>query len=255
MKTLLSCIIALTIGLTAHIAGAIAPGESLDYRVMFKWGMVNKQAGVVNLSTSRAEGDKLGALLTARSAKWADAVYSVRDTLRGVISASDYQPVFYEKISHEGGHFKHDRLTYTRSGNHVKADCVRLDQKNSKSPLTESQITLEAEGLTLDMLSSFYYMRSLDYQRMSQGESRTLTVFSGTKKETLTITYVGLQQVKLGNDTHEAYAIRFRFTGKGGTKTSDDMLAWISTAPDRIPLKLVGKLPVGQVQCYYIPTK
>ena len=30
------------------------------------------------------------------------------------------------------------------------------------------------------------------------------------------------------------------------------MEAWISTAPDRIPLKLEGKLPVGKVQCFYM---
>ena len=29
------------------------------------------------------------------------------------------------------------------------------------------------------------------------------------------------------------------------------MDAWISTEPNRIPLRLEGKLPVGKVQCFY----
>lgn len=236
------------------IALAAKPAESLNYRVMFKWGLVNKQAGTVNLSTfSKDGGSRFEALLTARSAKWADRFYEVRDTLRGEMNTLTVEPSRYEKISHEGGHFKHDKLTYERNGSHVKANCHRMNQPNPKSKIEESSITLEADGLTLDMLSSFYYMRRLDYADMKPGDTKVLTVFSGTKKETLTITYDGEDEVKIGEEMMPAYRIRFRFTGKGGKKTSDDMYAWISAGRDAIPLKLVGKLPVGQVQCYYMP--
>lgn len=235
---------------------AANPSESIDYRVMFKWGMINKKAGMVNLSTfDNAGGTTFNALLTARSAKWADAFYEVRDTLKGEMNSETLEPLFYEKITHEGGHFKHDRLNYRRSGDNVIADCHRIDRPDPKGKTTESSITLEAEGLTLDMLSSFYYMRRLNFPAMQPGESKVLTVFSGKRKETLTITYIGKENVKIDSETLPAYHIKFRFTGKGGKKTSDDMQAWISAADNRIPLKLVGKLPVGQVQCFYVPAK
>lgn len=248
-------LVAAVMSLSANLSAVAAkPVESLNYRVMFKWGLVNKQAGTVNLSTfSKNGGSRFEAILTAKSAKWADHFYEVRDTLKGEMNASTVEPSFYEKISHEGGHFKHDRLTYTRSGSHVKADCHRIDQPKPGKPAEESSITLEAEGLTLDMLSSFYYMRRIDYESMKPGETKVLTVFSGTKKETLTISYDGVDDVEIDGEKMPAYRIKFRFTGKGGKKTSDDMYAWISTGEGGIPLKLVGKLPVGQVQCYYIP--
>ena len=102
------------------------------------------------------------------------------------------------------------------------------------------------------MLSSFYYMRSLDYAAMKPGDKKELTVFSGKRKERLTITYHGRENVKIDKEEYPAYKISFSFTGEGGKKTSDDMEAWISTAPDKIPLKLEGKLPVGKVQCFYV---
>lgn len=237
------------------VASAATPAESIDYRVMFKWGLVNKKAGTVNLSTyDKAGGATFDALLTARSAKWADAFYEVRDTLKGEMSATTLEPLFYEKISHEGGHYKHDRLDYQRSGDKVTARCHRVNRPNPKAKTTESTITLEADGLTLDMLSAFYFMRRLNFNTMQPGETKVLTVFSGTKKETLTITYLGKENVKIDRDIMPSYHIKFRFTGKGGKKSSDDMHAWISESVDRIPLKLVGKLPVGQVQCYYMPS-
>jgi len=168
------------------------------------------------------------------------------------MNALTMEPSRYEKITHEGGEYKRDLITYTRSGHHVKAKCHRWKQKNKKKPLTESSIELEADGLTLDMLSAFYYMRSLDYASMKPGDKKTLNVFSGKRKELLTITYHGSEDVKIDKTSHPAYKISFTFTGEGGKKTSDDMEAWISTAPDRIPLKLEGKLPVGKVQCFYV---
>ena len=49
----------------------------------------------------------------------------------------------------------------------------------------------------------------------------------------------------------KAHKIQFRFTQEGGKKSSDNISVWLSTEESRIPLLLVGKLPVGEVKCYY----
>lgn len=237
-------------------ASAVSPqiGESINYRVMYKWGLVNKQAGTVNLSVhpGPSSGEFTG-LLTAKSAPWADKLYKVRDTLRGNISRATLEPSIYEKISHEGSDHRHDVVKYSRNGSAVKAHCTRtkLDGKGNVKETTE--IDLEASGLTIDMLSAFYYMRSINYNKMKPGESITINVFSGKRKELLTITYDGPETIELDDKQVNTIHIRFKFTGKGGKKTSDDMDAWLSTDAAHIPLKMVGKLPVGQIQCYYMP--
>lgn len=251
MKKILLILFFVT-GLALSGNARVTGGESVNYRVMYKWGLVNKQAGRVNLSTRRADAATIEAKLVARSEKWADAFYSVRDTLLGRMNVSTMEPSYYEKITHEGGEYKRDLINYTRKGDNVSATCTRWKQKSKKKPLSKSEIELEAQGLTLDMLSSFYYMRSLDYPAMKPGDKKEMTVFSGKRKEKLTITYHGMENVEIDKTDYPAYKISFSFTGEGGKKTSDDMEAWISTAPDRIPLKLEGKLPVGKVQCFYM---
>lgn len=249
-KLLFTLIFAASLGFQC-LAQAVS-GESINYRVMYKWGLVNKKAGMVNLSTHRTGASTIDAKLVARSEKWADAFYAVRDTLLGSMNISTLEPSYYEKITHEGGEYKRDYIKYSRSGNHVSATCQRWKQKSKKDEISHSEITLEAEGLTLDMLSSFYYMRSLGYASMKPGHRTELTVFSGKRKELLTITYHGTETIKIDKTEYPAYKISFSFTGEGGKKTSDDMEAWISTASNRIPLKLEGKLPVGKVQCFYV---
>ena len=54
--------------------------ETVRYKVMFKWGLINKQAGLVDI-TLKSEGDKYYSILTAASDPWADHFYKVRDTL------------------------------------------------------------------------------------------------------------------------------------------------------------------------------
>ena len=72
--------------------------ESLDYKVMYKWGLVNKQAGHATLSVRR-KGAYYITQLTAASERWADRFYKVRDTLKGSIEIREFKPQFYEKIA------------------------------------------------------------------------------------------------------------------------------------------------------------
>ncbi|MDE5969341.1 MAG: DUF3108 domain-containing protein [Muribaculaceae bacterium] len=227
--------------------------ESLSYDIMFKWGLINKNAGNVTLDTKLGNDGTFSSVLVGKSAKWADKFYTVRDTLMGTVVIDGLKPVYYEKISHEGGEFKRDIINYQRSGNTVTGNCDRYKQKKAGQPIVYSQNLLSANGYTVDMLSSFYYMRYLDYTNMKPGDSVTMNIFSGSKKEILHITYQGQQTVSINETTsRNCYAITFSFTSEknGKVKTSDDLYAWISTDSSRVPVKMQGKLPIGTVQAF-----
>ena len=224
--------------------------ESLDYKVMYKWGMVNKQAGHATLSI-RNQGNNYITQLTAASEKWADRFYKVRDTLNGSIVIQGFKPQVYEKIAHEGDDHKHDIVRFTHHGGaKVSAKCTRK-KTDKKGKVSSQSLSLEASGTTLDMLSSFYYMRSLPFESWKTGHVVTVNIFSGKRKELLSIKYIGRETISYDKRRYDVYHIRFTFTGKGGKKSSDDMDAWISADSRRIPVKLEGKLKVGKVQCFY----
>ncbi len=223
--------------------------ETLHYKVMFKWGLINKQAGTVAIRLDN-QPDKYVSRLTAASASWADKFYRVRDTLNCSIDKEGFKSTFYEKISHEGGEDKHDIVRYRRQGATVFGDCSRLVKKDGKITKNETR-TLQATGTTVDMLTAFYYMRNLPYEDWQKKHVLTINIFSGKRKELLTIKYLGVETVKYDGKSYSCYHISFIFTSDGRTKTSDDMDAWITTSPRRIPVKLEGKLPVGKVRCFY----
>ncbi|MDE6065936.1 MAG: DUF3108 domain-containing protein [Duncaniella sp.] len=225
------------------------PDETLTYDVIYKWGFINKVAGYATMSL-RSEGDTYRASLVAENAPWANSIYMLRDTLYSTMSKQGLFPLSYTYIAHEAGKYKKDVLTFHRSGNTFTAEAVRYSRPSADAPMTSSTIDLEAQGMTVDMLNAFFYLRTLDFPSMKQGNSVTVNIFSGSKKELLTITYLGNRNVELNGGTLPAYYINFSFTRRGKV-SSAPIEGWISADERRIPVKVEGQLPVGKVRALY----
>lgn len=251
----LTCILLLLmgsiyVGISAY-AGNLAD-ENLHYVISYKWGMIHKDAGEAVLSL-RNSGDNYSLRLTAKTKPWADKFFQVRDTLIGKVNKNTFHPSNYTKISHEGGKYGKDQITFLYNGNQVTGTCTRY-KEDKKGKISRSSKTLRASGPVFDMLSIFYYLRQIDYSALEKGEKVKATIFSGSKAETITIRSLGKEKIKLRNKTErEAYHIKFNFTSEGKKKSSEDIDTWISTDSSHIPLYLTGSLPVGQVRVYYLP--
>lgn len=235
---------------SAFLAKADFRNETLRYVVSYKWGLIHKDAGtaVVNL---RNKGDLYDIILTARTKPWADRIYNVRDTLIARVERNGFRPLQYTKIAHEGGKYGKDHIVFDYSGSTVIGHCTRYRDKKGK--VSNSEKTLTATREAYDFLSVFYFLRRLDFSQYHNGTAIRTTVFSGSKAETLTVKFYGIQKVKMKNGvTCEAHHVKFNFTMKGKKKSSDDIDAWISSDSRKIPLLLIGRLPVGQIKCYYI---
>ncbi len=224
--------------------------EKLRYVISYKWGLIHKDAGDATLSLKR-NGNQYNVMLAAKTKPWADKFYSVRDTLRATMLTGSLLPVRYEKITHEKGGYTKDVIDYVKSGN-VTTGNVKLHRLSKGEPILKER-TLTATGPVYDMLSVFYYLRTLDYSALSKNKIYTATVFSGSLAEKIKIRSLGIETIKLKDGTkREAYHIKFNFTQEGGKKSSDDIDTWISTDQEHIPLYLVGKLPVGEVRAYFL---
>ena len=222
--------------------------ETLHYVITYKWGLVTKEAGEATLRLQNS-GRNYMVTLTARTKPWADKIFLVRDTLKATILADPFRPARYEKISHEGGKYAKDVIVYSYSGGTTHAKVNRVKVKNGKTKRSTKAFSARQEAF--DMLSIFYFLRTVDYSRIQKGHSLRKIIFSGSRSETITIRNLGVQRLRLRNGTMAtAYHIRFKFTSEGGKKSSDDMDTWISTSAPYIPYQLEGNLPVGKIKCY-----
>ncbi len=224
--------------------------ETLQYVITYKWGLITKDSGDATLSIKN-QGSKYSIKLTGKTRPWADGLFHVRDTLISVMDKAKFRPLSYTKIAHEGGKYSKDVIEYSYSGNHVSGKATKYREKKGK--ISTSNIDLASDGDTFDMLSVFYWIRTIDPATLPIGQKVTATMFSGSHEETVKIWKVGEGTVKMRDGSkREAWHIRFTFTSKGGKKTSDDINAWLSKDEKRIPLEIKGSLPLGHVCAYLI---
>lgn len=217
--------------------------ETLNYEIVYHWGMIWKHAADATLSTRKTK-DGYYAQLTGKTRSWADKVYPVRDTLKCTLN-SKLQPLRYEKLTHEKDYYARDLVEYSYNYSHTSAKCTRF----RKSGDTTTQLSAMCQAY--DMLSVFYMLRDLDFAMLTASKPFTTVIFSGKEKEYLTIRYKGVEKVKMRDGSkREAHHVVFKFTQKGGKTSSDDLDAWLSTDEAHVPLLLQGALPVGKVKCY-----
>ena len=219
--------------------------ETLNYEVVYHWGVIWKHAADATLSISKTKDGGYFSQLTGKTRSWADKVYPVRDTLKCTMN-KDLKPIKYEKLTHEKDYYARDLIKFSYNYSHTSAQCTRYRKSGTTS------IDLSAKAQAYDMLSVFYMLRNLDYDELSRNKNYTTIIFSGKEKEYLTINYKGVETIKMRDGTkRQAHRIAFKFTQEGGKKSSDNITVWMATDESRIPLLLVGKLPVGEVKCYY----
>lgn len=219
--------------------------EVLNYEVVYHWGVIWKHAADASLSIRKTSSGYYSQL-TGKTRSWADKVYPTRDTLKCTMNAK-MQPLKYEKLTHEKNYYARDVVNFSYNSTHTSAKCVRY--REGQDPV---HVSLSAGCQAYDMVSVFYMLRGLNYDQLSPNKPITTIIFSGKRKEQLTIRFKGKENVKMRDGSkREAYHITFKFTQEGGKKSSNDIDAYMSTDARRIPLLLVGHLPVGAVKCYY----
>ena len=248
-RSLLALLFVFSTSLAGYANGGFS-SETLKYVISYKWGIIHKDAGEAVLH-SHLSGDKYQFTLTAKTKPWADRVFKVRDTLSATVSATKFRPLKYVKSAHEGDRYARDIIKFSYTGSRVMGQCQRFRDKKGKQ--SDSSLSLSADAPAFDMLSVFYWLRTIDLAALTKEKTRKVTIFSGSKAETLTIRMIGEEDVKLkGGSRTKAWHLKFNFTTAGRKKSSDDIDCWLSADGRKIPLLLVGTLPVGQVKCYYI---
>ena len=245
MKRLLTTVLlVVAMVLPQQVMGRDYNNETLNYEIVYHWGMIWKHAADATLSIHKS-GNGYKAQLTGKTRSWADKVYPVRDTLKCTLN-SELKPLVYEKLTHEKDYYARDVVKFSYNYSHTNAHCTRYRKSGTTT------IDLSAKSQAYDMLSVFYMLRNLNYDELARNKNYTTVIFSGKEKEYLTINYKGVESIKMRDGSkRQAHRITFRFTQKGGKQSSDNISVWMATDDSRIPLLLVGKLPVGEVKCYY----
>jgi hypothetical protein len=99
-----------------------------------------------------------------------------------------------------------------------------------------------------DMISSFYFARTVDYSQAKEGDVFEFPCFVDDQVWPLKIKYLGKETIK--SDVGKIRCIKFCPVVQKGRvfKKEEDMTAWISDDKNRIPVRAEAKVLVGSIK-------
>jgi hypothetical protein len=168
-----------------------------------------------------------------------DHLYYVRDRYETHIDAEGLFPwKFTQRI---------------REGKYKRDFSARFDHEGQKAYTTEGEYPLPP--FTQDVLSAFYYMRSVDFSRLRPGQKMELQNFYKDTTYTLTVVYHRKETVKVGAGTFRTIVLEPIMEEGGLFKASGRILVWLTDDERRIPVQVDAEIPIGSITSELIEYK
>lgn len=213
---------------------AFQPGEKLTYVVHY--GFLNAGEAVVELREvpRTIHGRKvLQAVGTGRSLGAFNTFYKVDDFYSSIFDAEGVFPwVFSRSVSEGGYEFTQDYVYH----------------QHKRQVTTQRERTHEVPPSVQDMLSAFYYARTIDYSRARVGDVFIIDTFLDDELFPLRMRYLGKETVKLRNGSYRC--LKFQPVVQEGRifKGNDDLNVWVTDDGNRIPVLVQAKVLVGSIK-------
>lgn len=225
-------------------------GETLCYDIYYHWGIIWKKAakGTLKVKDAHFNGKEAYKMkLACQTLSFADKIMPVRDTLNSY-TTRQVVPLYYDKIANEGNYKGKDCLNYLYK-NDKTGGKITLHRKSR--PKRDTLIWVN--GPAYDMLSVFYYLRTIDLRSFKMYQTIDLPIFTGRKVIIMNVKYMGRTLVTLRNKKqYPAYRLNLSFKNDDNLKDEDPPIeVWLSDDDRKIPLKVEGKLPLGSLQAEY----
>ena len=213
---------------------AFQAGEKLSYVLHYGW----LNAGVATLELKEAEQDVEGrgilhAVGTGVSTGAFNAFYKVNDRYESYLDEEGVFPWVFIRRVNEGG--------YTINQDY-------LFKQNRHTVVTQDKKSFNVAAGVQDMLSAFYYARTLDYANAQKGQEFTIPCFMDNKEWTLRMRFVKKETIKLRNGKYRC--LKFQPVVQEGRifKTNDDLNVWITDDANHIPVLAEAKVLVGSIK-------
>jgi hypothetical protein len=217
---------------------AFQVGEKLRYRITY--GFMDAGEAVMevkNTSKKGANRELIHAVGTGRTLGGFNAFYKVHDVYESYLDKKGVFPWFFVRRVDEGGYkinqdyaFKHDKY--------------KVDNGKGK----EFKIPIGIQ----DMVSSFYYARTLDFKDMKKGKVFEFKCFMDDEIYNLKIKYVGDEQISIRKGKFKCHKfVPVVQTGRY-FKSEEDLNFWITSDANKIPVLVKAKIPVGVVKLHLV---
>jgi hypothetical protein len=208
-------------------------GEDLKFRIHY--GIIDAgvaEIEIMNENKVLNERSTMHIVGTGNSRGAFDLFFKVRDRYETYIDEAAISPLVFIRKVNEGGYKFNQNQVYD----------------NEKKKVNCNGKFFDVPDYTQDMLSAFYFARTMDLSHAKEGDIFSVNSFIDNEVWELKIKYVGKETIK--TDVGNVRCIKFRPIVQKGRifKKEEDLNVWISDDKNHIPIRAQANVLVGSVK-------
>ncbi|MDR2205187.1 MAG: DUF3108 domain-containing protein [Flavobacteriaceae bacterium] len=223
----------------AQQLGNIQSGEVLSYRIHY--GIFT--AGNATLTATKTTYNNLPHLYvkgTGRSSGAVRAFFKVDDLYESYINYNTGLPSFYVRNVSEGSYKQH----YETAFNHENQTLILTDKKNPKNG---SKLIKSVKGVQ-DMLSAFYYLRSMDASQLKVGAVKDINIWIDDELFPFRLKVADTETIKTKFGKVNCLKIIPSVMSGRVFKDKEGVTLWVTNDANHIPVSIKAELAVGSLK-------
>ena len=215
----------------------IQSGEVLNYRIHY--GFLNAgNATLTTLKTTYKGQPHFYVKGYGRTTGAVRAFFKVEDNYQSFINYNTGLPSFYVRNVQEGGYTQHFETVF----NHDKQNLILTDKEKNTSVIVNSAKDVQ------DMLSAFYYLRSLDPSDLKVGSVKKLNVWIDDELFPFQVKVVGKENISTKFGTINCLKLVPQVISGRVFKDKEGVTLWVSNDKNLVPIAVKAELAVGSLK-------
>lgn len=217
-------------------------GEFLKYKIHY--GLLN--AGFTSLEIRETEDENT---LHAIGKGWTTGMVGM------VFRVDDNYETFFDKNTHRPIHF----IRKVNEGGYTKDKEIFFDFKKHKARVVnhkkETDSTYFIQNDVKDMLQSFYYVRSINFDEYDENDTIDVRMFFDEQMYMVKVLVLGRERLKTKFGEIDCVVIRPLVQEGRVFKDEENVTLWVSDDRNKIPIRIKASILVGSVKADLIEVK
>ncbi len=169
-----------------------------------------------------------------------DLVYKVRDYYKTYVDVEGLFPWRFEQHIKEGTYQRDFEAIFDQQNHKAKTYTGETEPKKFEGEF-------DIPPYVQDVMSAFYYSRTVDYSKMKQGDVFTLENFYKDKTYQLKIKYLGIETIEVPAGEFRCIKLEPLVQEGGLFRSEGSILVWLTDDQVKMPVKVKTQVLIGSI--------
>ncbi|MEM9327380.1 MAG: DUF3108 domain-containing protein [Bacteroidota bacterium] len=216
--------------------------EELYFKIHFGWFTIGKGSVKLRNEALDVAEDTYSVEAEGRTVGLLGIFANLEDRFTAKIDGSSLKPIEATRSIKDGRYWRNQKNRFyfeDTAAVHIKIEDLRDESKS-----TERLIGIGDS--TFDILSSYLYLRSIDWASKQVADSVMIGTFYGKKIYDFGVEYAGTEKIRFKGEkflTHKLYVL---FPNSTVFPEDRPVTVWVTADENQLPLKISARLGIGK---------